>query len=87
MSSRSSYKICDFCGKKGKYLKENQRIYQVGDEAQIARLNLLFSKNCESDVEACSDCYFQARHAPDSNRINTIADSIQINSSTGIDSN
>ena len=59
----------------------------MGDEAQIARLNLLFGKNCESDVEAYSDCYLQARHAPDSNRINTKADSNQINSSTGIDSN
>ena len=74
MSSRSSYKICDFCGKNSKHLKENQRIYQVDSDVEA------FSDfHCQAHD---SILYF---HAPDSNRFKTIGNSNQINSSTGID--
>ena len=81
MSTRSSYRVCLFCEKSG---NNCQRVIHVQNEAQLARLNLLFNKNYTNNVEACLNFYEKVRYTPRFNQCEAMNKVTQTNSSTGI---
>ena len=81
MSTRSSYRVCLFCEKSG---NNCQCMIHVQNEAQLARLNLLFNKKYTNNVEACLNCYSKAHYTPRFNQCEAMNNVTQTNSFTGI---